>query len=162
MLRYGGRKLAEALTSIFGDFWCVAHSGKGKPVPVSLIIAKVCALYKKGPPSDPGNFRSIFLLEVIGKILCRLLIKRIEPLINAWLRDSRCGFRQQKSAAHAITALTLCQQKAHNCDIELWVVFIDIKMAFDSPSHDVIEQVLRYIGVPCCVLKILMNFHKEV
>ena len=163
MLKYGGRKIAEILTSIFRDFWCRDHGGKGKPIPDSLIIAKVCALYKKkGSPSDPGNFRSIFLLEVIGKILCRLLIKRIELLIDTWLRDSHCGFRQQRSTAHAITALTLCQQKAHNCEIELWAVFIDIKKAFDSPSHDVIEQVLQFIGVPCCVLKILMNFHKEV
>jgi hypothetical protein len=162
MIKYGGRKIVEILTSIYRDFWCRDHGGKGKPIPDSLIIAKVCPLLKKGSPSDPGNFRSIFLLEVIGKILCRLLIKRIEPIIDAWLRDSQCGFRQQRSTAQAITALTLCQQKAHNSEIELWALFIDISKAFDSPSHDVIEQVLKFIGVPCCVLKMLMNFHKEV
>ena len=163
MLRYGGDKVAEILTDGFRDFFCKDHGGKGKPVPDNLITAKVCALKKpKGPPTDPGSYRSIFLLEVVGKILCRILIKRIEPIIDTWLRDSQCGFRQQRSTAHAITALTLCQQKAHNCEIELWAVYIDIKKAFDSPSHNVIEQVLKYIGVPCCVLKILMNFHKEV
>ena len=163
MLKYGGRKVAEILTSLFRSFWCKDHGGEGEPIPDSLITAKVCALKKpKGSPTDPGSFRSIFLLEVVGKILCRLLIKRIEPIIDAWLRDSQCGFRQQRSTAHAVSALTLCQQKAHNSEIELWGIFIDIKKAFDSPSHNVIEQVLKYIGVPCCILKILMNFHKEV
>ena len=163
MLRYGGEKVAEILAKGFREFFCKDHGGEGKPVPDNLIAAKVCALKKpKGSPTDPGSYRSIFLLEVVGKILCRILIKRIEPIIDTWLRDTQCGFRQERSAAHAITALTLCQQKAHNCEIELWAVYIDIKKAFDSPSHDVIEQVLKYIGVPCCVLKILMNFHKEV
>ena len=31
--------------------------------------AEVVMLFKKGNPKDPGNYKSIFLLEVAGKIL---------------------------------------------------------------------------------------------
>jgi hypothetical protein len=51
--------------------------------------ADVITLYKqKGDPTDPGNFRGIFLLDVAGKVLTSVIGKRLKVLIEETVSDS--------------------------------------------------------------------------
>ena len=133
-LKLSGDDFAEAVLAVITAYWCKEHGGQSVEIPDSLIRAKVFMIPKKGDLTDPKNWRSIFTLETLGKILARLVVNRIEPLVDAALGDTQFGFRKQMSTTQAIVALTLCQQKANEQEVEMWGLFIDIEMAFDSPS----------------------------
>ncbi len=57
--------------------------------------ADVITLYKqKGDPTDPGNSRGIFLLDVAGKDLTSVMDKRLKVLIEDTVSDSKHGLRK--------------------------------------------------------------------
>ena len=122
------------ILEVITAYWCKAHGGQGVPIPESLLAAKVFMIPKTGDLTDPKNWRSIFTLETLGKILSRVIVNRIEPLADSELSDEQFGFRRQMSTTQAIVALTLIQQRANECATEMWGLFIDIEKAFDSPS----------------------------
>ena len=129
---------AQAALKIFDSYWCVAHARDsgcaGVSIPEILLAAKVFLIPKPGDLSDPKNWRSIFTLETLGKVLARCVVNRIEPLAKRVVSENQFGFQRQMSTTQAIVALTLIQQKANEQSTELWGLFIDIEKAFDSPS----------------------------
>ena len=89
-LKLCGPRLYEDLAAVFAQFWPVAYGGGGQPIPAEWCGASVVGLWKgKGDPLDPANTRSIFLLDVAGKILSRLVTMRAEPVIEAHLVSLR-------------------------------------------------------------------------
>ena len=131
-LKFSGEEFAKAVLVVITAFWCKEHGGQSIEIPDSLIQAKVFMIPKKGDLTDPKNWRSIFTLETLGKILAKLVVNRLEPLVDAALGDTQFGFRKQMSTTQAIVALT--QQKANEQSVEMWGLFIDVERAFDSPS----------------------------
>ena len=46
---------------------------------------------KKGDLSDCGNWRGITLSPIALKILCKVLLNRIEPVLDGVLREEQAG-----------------------------------------------------------------------
>lgn len=64
LLKWGGNMLACRLLEVFNDYWY-----GDTPLPRTWIEADVVSIYKrKGAKADPANYRSIFLLDTIGKL----------------------------------------------------------------------------------------------
>ena len=137
-IKLSGNDFAEVILKLFDTYWCKSHAKDrecaGIPIPEIMLAAKVFMIPKSGDLSDPKNWRSIFTLETLGKILSRCVVNRIEPLADRILNENQFGFRRQMSTTQAIAALTLIQQKANEQSTEMWGLFIDIEKAFDSPS----------------------------
>lgn len=51
-------------------------------VPVGILDAYITLIPKKDCPETAGDFRSITLLNVVFKIISKVLVNRIRPLIN--------------------------------------------------------------------------------
>ena len=70
------------------------YSGK---VPLKMKIARVVPIFKKGQKDSVNNYRPIFLLTSISKILEKLVYTRtIKFIVNCKiLSDSQFGFRKQ-------------------------------------------------------------------
>ena len=97
-----GPAIFEDLAVVYSKYWPEAYGGEGKDLPAAWCGAQVIGLYKgKGDRLDPGNSRSIFLLDIAGKILARICALRIQPLYELALDDSQCGFRYARSTAQA-------------------------------------------------------------
>jgi hypothetical protein len=52
--------------------------------------------------SDPGNYRGIFLLDVAGKVLAKIIELRKWNLTEDWLDDMQNGFRTARSTSHSV------------------------------------------------------------
>ena len=66
-------------------------------------IARVIVLLKSPEKvrSDPGSYRPICLLSVLGKALERMMIKRLERLVSERLCDAQYGFVKGRSTESA-------------------------------------------------------------
>ena len=89
LLKYGGVGMVKMLDKLYAFTWkeeCVPMKWNG------LIVS----LFKKGDKEDPGNYRGITLLSVVGKIFCKILNDRlVQYLIKVvkFMKDSRLSCR---------------------------------------------------------------------
>jgi hypothetical protein len=94
--------------------------------------ADVITLYKqKGDPTDPGNYRGIFLLDVAGKVLTSVIDKRLKVLIEETMRDSQHGLRKSRSTSHLIHIIRRTQEACKEAGVKAYAV------AFDSPPPEI-------------------------
>ena len=57
---------------------------------------------KKGDLTNCDNWRGICLLDIIGKVVARILQERLQNLAMEELSESQCGFRKGRSCADMI------------------------------------------------------------
>ena len=76
--------------------------------PSVLKIAKVVPVFKKDSKLDYSNYCPISLLSNIGKILEKLMYKRLYTFLDNKniIYDLQFGFRQQYSTSHALINIT--------------------------------------------------------
>ena len=98
LLRYGLPKLVEVLLNMVRRIW------EAGTVPRILKYAKLITIYKNiGDKSDCGNSRGIALLAVAGKILAKLINRRVTTNIaEKLIPESQCGFRPSRGTCYMV------------------------------------------------------------
>ena len=88
LIKYGGKPMCEMLLTLFNLVW------DGECAPSYWREGLIVSLFKKGDREDPGNYRGITLLNVVGKLYSRVinnrLLKHIE--LNHMLHEGQGGF----------------------------------------------------------------------
>ncbi|CAH2100147.1 unnamed protein product [Euphydryas editha] len=128
--------------------------------PDSLKIAKVTPIYKSGSRYDPGNYRPISVLPVLSKIFERVLYTRLEKYLSLqkFLYKKQYGFRSKSNTLSATMDLvTRIKLSIDNKEIVLGI-FIDLKKAFDTVSHDIMLRKLNDIGITGRALEIFKSY----
>ena len=116
-------------------------------VPANWKIAKVIPLFKSGDKHDCNNYRPISLLSALSKLLEKVVHKQTyQYLENKVLALSQFGFRKARDTSQAI--LNYLQNIEKNGTLKYNVsVFIDIKKAFDTVSHEILLEKLDILGI---------------
>uniref|UniRef100_H3B828 Reverse transcriptase domain-containing protein n=1 Tax=Latimeria chalumnae TaxID=7897 RepID=H3B828_LATCH len=150
-----GRKLASDIHALLCTCWEESH------IPQDPKDAKIITLYKnKGDRADCNNCQGISLLSVVGKVLARVLLKRLQVLAERVYPESQCGFRAGCSTTDMSFTLCLLQEKSHEQQAPLYVAFVDLQKAFDTVSRNGIYKILSKIGCPQKVLSLFKEFHE--
>ena len=98
--------------------------------------ATVIAIPKLNKPTDdPKNYRPISLLCVPFKPLERLLLSRLEPIIDPHLPDEQAGFRRGRSTVHQIVNLTDDIEEAFEKGHKAGAILVDPTAAYDMVWH---------------------------
>ena len=98
--------------------------------------ATVIAIPKPNKPTDdPKNYRPISLLCVPFKLLERLLLVRLEPIIDPQLPNEQAGFRRGRSTVHQIVNLTDDIEEAFEKGHKAGVILVDLTAAYDTVWH---------------------------
>ena len=66
LFKYGGSGMANLLKALYEVVW--TEEG----IPTQWRQGLIVSLYKKGDVEDPGNYRGITLLNVVGKLFCKI------------------------------------------------------------------------------------------
>ena len=67
LFKYGGKGMVHLLKVLHGVVWTQ------ESIPKQWRQGSIVSLYKKGDAEDPGNYRGITLLNVVGKMFCKIL-----------------------------------------------------------------------------------------
>ena len=110
--------ILKPLTRIFTDIWL--DPGK---VPQIWRDAVVLNLFKKGSRAEPNNYRSIFLLDQVGKVFAKVIANRVNKQLPK-ISPYQFGFRSHRSTGQAILAISLLQRRIENQQ-PLCMTFID-------------------------------------
>ncbi len=117
---------------------------------------------KKGDLSQCDNWRGIALLDVVGKVVARVIQTRLQTVAEDVLPESQCGFRRQRSCSDMIFSVRQQGEKAVEHRSKAFFVFVDLKKAYDSVPRDGMWPVLLRLGVPPKLVNIIMAFHTDM
>lgn len=132
-------------------------------VPRHWKIAEVILLLKPGKtPNEVTSYRPISLLPVISKIFERLLLKRLEPVIQSrkLIPSHQFGFRRKHSTIDQIHRITTIIEKAFEERKVCSAVFLDVSQAFDKVWHEGLECKLHK-DLPRQFFEILKSYITE-
>jgi len=145
--------LIEPLVYIYNHF-------KTGCVPVSLKIAKVIPIFKKGDNSNPSNYRPISLLSIFHKLLENLMYKRVYSFLHKYsvLYQYQFGFRHHHSTS--LPLIELCDNLYSHLDQHEVVVgmYFDLQKAFDTVNHKILLQKLCGYGIRGIVHEWFRNY----
>ena len=155
MLKYGGYCLLRRLHHFITTAW---SSGK---LPQQWKDASIVTIYKrKGDKSVCGNSRGISLLSVAGKVLARVMLRRLlMHVAETVLPESQCGFRRGRSTTDMIYVARLLQEKCREQHRHLFFAFIDLTKAFNTVNRELLWEVLSKFGCTPRFLTMLREFH---
>ena len=107
-------------------------------------------LHKKGDKTECGNYRGISLVSHAGKILLKVVSRRLSAYCEAkeLLPEEQCGFRPDRSTTDMVFVVRRLQEVGRKAGVSLHMCFIDLQKAYDTVDRTLLWQVLTRIGVP--------------
>ena len=98
--------------------------------------SKVIAILKPGKDSTlPKSYRPISLLCHTYKLFERMILNRLNPLIETMIIDQQAGFRPGKSTTGQLLNLTQHIEDGYEQSVVTGTVFVDLSAAYDTISH---------------------------
>ena len=113
ILKNGNEKMIDLLEQVIQSVW-------ESEVPQDWRDAILVSLNKKGSKSDCSNFRGISLLSIVGKLISRIIFKRLVcTIVNGILLESQCGFRASRGTVDMI----FCARQVHRTESSIVPMF---------------------------------------
>ena len=155
LLKEGGYLCTRTLHRYISEVW------RQECVPQQWKDANIVTIYKnKGDKSVCSNSRGISLLATAGKVLAKVMLRRLISTISERVTpESQCGFRKDRGTVDMIFVTRQLQEKCREQHKDLFIAFVDLSKAFDTVNRDVLWQVLKRFGCPPKFLNILAQFH---
>ncbi|CAF2121924.1 unnamed protein product [Rotaria magnacalcarata] len=156
LLKAGGLPVAIWLHEIFVDIW------KQEEIVEDWALAILIRLYKnKGDKKICDNYRGISLLVVASKIFSRVILNRVQILLDNKLLEQQAGFRSNRSTIDQIFTLKLVMEKSREHNKPLCICFIDIQKAYDSVNRELLWKICRSYGLTDKTVLMLKLLYKN-
>ena len=155
LLKLGGEVVVQWLVSLASSVW------ESEKIPEDWVKQLTIPLHKKGSYQECDNYRGIALLSVPGKVFCRVIQRRLAERAEQQLRESQCGFWKGRGCIDQIFAIRVLAEKAREFNTPLFLLFVDLRKAYDSVNREALWMVLRRkYHLPEKVIRILQALHR--
>ena len=108
------------LVELLGDVW------KEGEVPADWSDAVLIPIPKKGDLSQCDNWRGIALLDVVGKVVARVIQGWLQKLAEDELPESQCGFRKGRGCVDMVSTVRQLVEKPWEHKEKLFITFMDL------------------------------------
>jgi len=123
--------------------------------------ARVISILKPGKdPALPSSYRSISLLDTIGKLFEKILLSRIlhEVNVRGLLRNERFGFRPRHSTSLQLARLVERITRNFGEKRLIGAVFLDVAKAFDTVWIDGLLHKLTLLNFPSYIVHTISSY----
>ena len=107
-----------------------------KCVPQEWVDAILIPIPKKDNLHSCDNWQSIALLEVMGKVVARVIQGSLQTLAEKELPESQCGFRRGRGCTDMVFTIRQLTEKAIEHQVKQYLIFVDLKKAYDSDPRE--------------------------
>ena len=129
--------------------------------PAQWSINHIQPVPKSGDLSNEGNYRGIALSAIAAKITNKMILNRIQPVLDPLLRPNQNGFRPGRSTSAHILALRRVIEGVRSHNHKAIIVFVDFKKAFDSVHRSKMIEIIRRYGVPNKLVDAIDQLYKD-
>ena len=91
--------------------------------------------------------------------MAKIVQARLSKLAETVLTESQCGFRQERSTIDMVFSLRQIQEKSIEQGLDLYMVFVDFRKAFDTVDRNMLWKILKLFGCPETLIDIMNQFH---
>ncbi|XP_065673932.1 uncharacterized protein LOC136090884 [Hydra vulgaris] len=118
-------------------------------IPKTWKSAITCPIFKKGYTSLPTNYRPIFMICIVFKVMESIIIKTIKNYLleKNSLSQHRFGFINCRSTWSQMRATLNEWTTTVNNKKIVAIIYTDFKKAFDSVTHPKLMFKLQYYGI---------------
>ena len=155
MLEVGERKedFLSMLTDLVSTVW------KERRVTQEWPDAILIPIPKKGNLQSCNNWRGIALLDVVGKLLAKIVQSRLQVLVEKELPESQCGFRQGSGCTDMIF---MVRQLAEKTIEHQFLIFVNLHKAYDSVPREALWVALGKLREPDVLVDVVRSFHTNM
>lgn len=129
-------------------------------IPLEWNDSFIVAIFKSGNAADPDNYRGITIINTLQKILCKILVNRINNLniTKKFITKAQSGFtRKEECVAQATTLIEMLERRKIE-EKTTFVLFLDFKKAYDLVPHALMLKKLNKMGYG----ETFINFIKQL
>lgn len=115
------------------------------------------------PGQTEATYRPICLLSIFGKVLERLIAKRLKDHMKGRLSNRQYGYTEEVSAGHAIQAVISDGKEALlvNPTIIIVIISLDIRNAFNTVPWDKILDALSEKDTPFDIVCLVQSYFED-
>ncbi|CAF3044667.1 unnamed protein product [Rotaria sp. Silwood2] len=150
ILKPGGVPVLKWLHEIFVDIW------QNEEIVDDCILAILIRLFKnQDDKKQCDNYRGISLLVVASKLFTRVILNRIQKLIDKQLLEQEAGFRSNRSTIDQIFILKMTMEKSREFNRPLFMCFIDIQKACDPINRELLWKICQHYCLTDKVVRLI-------
>ena len=115
-------------------------------VPQDWPDATIIPIPKKGNLKLCANWRGIALLEVVGKVVARVIQARLQKVAEEELPESQCGFREGCRSSDMLFTVRQLVEKTIEHHSKQFILFVDLTKAYDTVPREALWCALQKLG----------------
>ena len=142
MVKSCGGLLLEYMMDLFQTVWMEGR------VPEEWRDVILIPIPKKGDLSYCDNWRGISLLDTVGKLFAKVIQARLQSVVENAIIDSQCGFRSGRGCIDMVFCARQLIEKAREHRSDLFMLFVDLRKAYDSIPRQALWLTLHKYGIP--------------
>ena len=142
LLKADGTPVLNWLHEIFVDIWNSEEIVEDWTLAILIRLSK-----NKGDKRQCDNYRGISLLVVTSKQFTRVILNRVQDVIDRQLMAEQAGFRPNRSTVDRIFILKMALEKSREFNRPIFMCFIDIQKAHDSVKRELLWRICRQYGL---------------
>ena len=121
---------------------------EGGVAPAEWTLSHIVGVPKTPGTSKVEEHRGISLMSCAAKMFNKVLLLRLQSVLDPFLRHEQNGFRPGRGTTTHILTLRRLIEETRRHQANLVCVFVDFHKAFDSLAREAIPLVLRAYNVP--------------
>ena len=130
-----------------------------RELPRHWTIINIIPIPKSGDLTKTDNYRGISLSFVVAKVYNRMILNRIRPKLDPWLRINQNGFREKRTTTSQVLALRRVIEGVKRKHLPAVMMFIDFKKPFDSIHRGKLMNILRAYRIPARIVQSISDVY---
>ena len=115
---------------------------------------------KSGNLNKVDNYRGIAISVIALKITNKMILNRIQPIIDPLLRHNQNGFRPRRSTTTHILVLRRLIEGIKEKNLKAIITFVEFKKAFDTINRNNMFKILLAYGIPTIIVEAIETLYK--